>query len=733
MVATRLVTRLGEGQHLSRGWLVYSAAVACGAVAAGLSNIWLPSAFAASIGVAAVAVSGRMADQLLPEIARATTLRASWPEHLLNARHQGLPRVRDFSDPTVLGVHPVGPSPRSDDPDGQPPYIERDSDQSLRDHVTRGGFILLIGESTAGKTRSAYEATRIALPEYFLVRPLTRASIPAALQAVQAYKRCVVWLDDLENYLGPDGLTEAAVRRMTSETERSTVLIATMRAEEHRRYNAREGSRLTGADRDLWRAERSVVQLALPIRIERHWTLDECARGQAHAGDPRIASALTACDRFGLAEILAAGPELLDAWRDAWSPGANPRGAALVTAAVDCRGMGLRRHLPLSWLEELHQPYLDARGGARLQPESFENALAWACQATHATTSLLIGDATLGYTVFDYLLDSPRKAIIPDRLWNFVIPRVTALEAYNLGLTAHRDSRFTHAEEALRRAVSEDIPGADFALAVTLGDAGQQRVAVSALRVILAHRGDTGSTTPSEIFAVRHQIAYFIGESGDQAEAASQFEILARDTEAILGPHNVDTLLARRQHAHFTGEAGEHADAVCLLQPLLADHIRLLGRDHPHTLATRRSIAWFTGLGGDVQAATTQLGELLRDASRALGKDEPHVLAIRGALAHFTGRAGRPEEAAQVLDSLRRDRERLLGPLHPHTLVTRQQLALFTAQAGLWGDAVGQLEQVVSDMHQVLDVTHTHRRSAEKALERLKNGGPVWPQGGGWA
>jgi hypothetical protein len=599
--------------------------------------------------------------------------------------------------------------------------------------VIRGGFILLIGESTAGKTRSAYEVARNALPDYFLVRPLTRASIPAALQAVQAHKRCVVWLDDLENYLGPDGLTEAAVRRMISEPERATVLIATMRAEEHRRYNAREGSRLTGTDRDLWRAERSVVHLAAPIRIERHWTPEECARGKAHAGDPRIASALTGCDRFGLAEILAAGPELLDAWRDAWSPGANPRGAALVTAAVDCRALGLRRNLPVSWLAELHQPYLEARGGFRLHPESFEDALAWACQPTHATSSLLIGDAILGYTAFDYLLDSGRKVTIPDHLWNFVIPRVTALEAYNLGLTAHRDSRFSHAEEGLRKAVSEDIPRADFALAVTLGDAGKQRAAVSALRAILTRLQGTLSTPSSEIFAVRHQISYFIGESGDQAEAASQFKILARDTDLILGPDHVDTLSARRQHAHFTGEAGNHADAVRLLQPLLADYIRLLGETHPHTLATRRSIAWFTGLGGDVPAATTQLGQLLRDASVALGNDEPHVLAIRGALAHFIGRAGRPEEAAQLLDSLRRDRERLLGSLHPHTLVTRQQLALFTAQAGLWSNAVGQLEQVVADMHQVLDAAHTHRRSAERALERLKNGGPVWPRGGGWA
>ncbi|MDH6612435.1 hypothetical protein M2164_008070 [Streptomyces sp. SAI-208] len=733
MIAARMVRRLSNRNCIPRGWLLYTAAVVCGAAAAGLSNIWLPSPFAASIGVAVVAASGRMADQLLPKIAQAATLRASWPEHLLNVRNQGLPRVEDFSDPTALGVHPAGPPSRSHDPEGQPPYIERDSDKSLREHLIRGGFILLIGESTAGKTRSAYEAIQAVLQDFFLVRPLTRASIPAALQAVQAHKRCVVWLDDLENYLGPDGLTEAAVRRMISEPERATILVATMRTEEHRRYNAREGSRLTGADRDLWRAERSVVHLAAPIRIERCWTPDECARGQAHASDPRIASALTACDRFGLAEILAAGPELLDAWRDAWSPGANPRGAALVNAAVDCRAMGLRRHLPISWLAELHQPYLEARGGARLQPESFEDALAWTCQPTHATSSLLIGDATRGYTVFDYLLDSSQQTTIPDHLWNFTFPRITALEAYNIGLTAHRASRFAHAEEALQKAADEGIPGAYFALAVTLGDAGKQSAAVSALQGILNRLQDAHGTPPSEIFAVRHQISYFIGESGNQAEAASQFNILARDTEDVFGPDHDDTLSARRQHAHFTGEAGDYADAVRLLQPLLADYVRLLGHDHPHTLATRRSIAWFTGLGGNVPAATTQLSELLRDASLALGEDEPHVLAIRGALAHFTGRAGRPGEAVQLLDSLRRDRERLLGALHPHTLVTRQQLALFTAQAGLRSEAITQLEQVVADMDQVLDAAHTHRRSAENALDRLKNGGPVWPQGGGWA
>ncbi|CAM5274392.1 hypothetical protein [Streptomyces narbonensis] len=130
------------------------------------------------------------------------------------------------------------------------------------------------------------------------------------------------------------------------------IVLATMRSEEFRRYDAREESRLTGSDRDAWRVQRGVLDAATKIRLERHWSEAEQLRAAAHREDPRIRLALESGDRFGLAEVVAAGPELLSSWQNAWAPGTNPRGAAVVAAAVDCRRSGLRRPVSREWLQE---------------------------------------------------------------------------------------------------------------------------------------------------------------------------------------------------------------------------------------------------------------------------------------------------------------------------------------------------------------------------------------------
>jgi hypothetical protein len=79
--------------------------------------------------------------------------------------------------------------------------------------------------------------------------------------------------------------------------------------------------------------------------------------------------------RFGVAEYLAAGPQLLAEWRDAWSPGQHPRGAALVAAAVDARRAGLHTPVAEALLRRLHEHYLTERGGSTLRPEPFEQPL----------------------------------------------------------------------------------------------------------------------------------------------------------------------------------------------------------------------------------------------------------------------------------------------------------------------------------------------------------------------
>ncbi|MFJ1550588.1 tetratricopeptide repeat protein [Streptomyces sp. NPDC088246] len=552
------------------------------------------------------------------------------------------------------------------------------------------------------------------------MRPIARTALPHAIEVARHRRRAVLWLDDLENYLGADGVTASALAELLQGRPGRVVVLATMRSEEFRRYDAREESRLTGSDRDAWRVQREVLHIAVKIRLERHWSMAEQQRAAAHRGDPRIRLALDSCDRFGLAEVVAAGPELLAAWENAWAPGANPRGAAIVAAAVDCRRSGLRRPASRQWLQDLHLPYLAERGGPDLQPEPFAEAMQWACKAAYATSGLLIGNYSQGYVAFDYLLNTPRLPPVPDHLWEALLSRVEPADAYDMGLLAHQASQLSRATTALERARAGGVSGADFLLAIAVGDRGRPRQAVRELESIVRRRqAELGPHHPDTL-ASFHQWAFFTGEAGNAQAASTAFGELVIETTAALGPEHADTLAARHQQAYFTGEAGDTHSAVQQLSVLLEDRLRLEGPGHPQVLAVRRSLIWFSGLNGNLADAERQLQQLLADAQQTLGPDDPHILAIRSTQASFAARAGRTLEATAVFTELVVERSRVLGHDHPHTIHTRLQRAQGLVTAGRSEQARQELTQIVDDAQPVLEPSHRHLVLARSMLNQLQ-------------
>ena len=125
----------------------------------------------------------------------------------------------DQADPRRLGVHAA--ISVSGVPDEVPPeYVPRDADiaeHGVRARVAaaagRGGFVLLVGGSSVGKTRCAFEAVKALLPDWWLVHPAGPGEIIVLASAPPA--RTVVWLDELQRYLdGEHGLTGALVRAL---------------------------------------------------------------------------------------------------------------------------------------------------------------------------------------------------------------------------------------------------------------------------------------------------------------------------------------------------------------------------------------------------------------------------------------------------------------------------------------------------------------------------------------
>ena len=96
-----------------------------------------------------------------------------------------------------LGVHAAISVPGV--PDEVPPqYVPRDTDaggHGVRDRVAaaaaRGGFVLLVGGSSVGKTRCAAEAVRALLPDWWLVHPAGASEVAALAAASPGPHRSV--------------------------------------------------------------------------------------------------------------------------------------------------------------------------------------------------------------------------------------------------------------------------------------------------------------------------------------------------------------------------------------------------------------------------------------------------------------------------------------------------------------------------------------------------------------
>ncbi|WP_194892795.1 tetratricopeptide repeat protein [Catenulispora pinisilvae] len=589
-------------------------------------------------------------------------------DHLRLSRRGRPVRVRDCHNPVALGVHLA-----ADDTGSAPPFVERDATPGIRADVRKGtGFVLVVGESTAGKTRAAYEAVRDLLPGYKLVFPVNRQSLAALIPEICHNRGVVVWLDDLDLYLGSGGLNVGMVQRMIDDPRRRIIIVATMSSNAHARFSARHAAVEGDLIHDVVCSGRDVVHLAREHRLDRIWSPGEIARAHALIADARIAAAVkhAHAGRRGVAEYLAAAPELLSAWRDAWGPESHPRGAALVAAAIDARRAGYHQPLPLVLLRDLHEVYLARRGGQALRPEPWAEALDWATKPLHATSSLLLPRDGDTYLSFDYLHDSVEAENLPPRIpeetWRMLIEHVDAAGAFNLGVTAFARDDFVHAMRALERAVNgnESDPKA------------------------------------------RRSYARCVCEAGDPQRAVPLFAALFEESVRIHGPDAPQTLADRTVYARCLGMAGRVELSVRLLEEVIADNTRVLGADHELTMRSRSTHAFFVGQAGDPRRAIGLYEALLAEWLQRFDADHPHILSVRFGLAYFTGEAGRPARAASLFEQLVADRTRLQGPYKRYTLNNRRHHAHFLGESGRAAEAAALFESLITDCLAVLDPGH---------------------------
>jgi hypothetical protein len=385
----------------------------------------------------------------VPDDGRRQPWRAAWERAKANqkVRPAGAVRVAEAL-PRELGVHP---SIRVPDQNGdQPPYVERDHDAELRQTLAGcgrgGGFVLLIGESSVGKTRSLLEALRSVSPNRWLIQPADVAEICAL--AADPPRGSVLWLDDLQRYLnGERGVDAVTLRGLIRA---GVLIVGTVWPDD---YQAASTLYRPGPDDPRARV-REALALAQTVDVPRRLTAAERDRtAELAAHDLRLRIALGDAD-LGVTQVLAAGPALVR-W---WEQSTDAYGAAVISAAADARRLGVTGPLGREFLADAAVGYLSSAHRATAPADWLDRALGYATTPLHGAASALapvdggaIGTVA-GYVIADYLLQraraTRRTTSPPVRIWQALLEHVDDTDALTrIADQAERRMRYHTAEQ----------------------------------------------------------------------------------------------------------------------------------------------------------------------------------------------------------------------------------------------------------------------------------------------
>ncbi|MFJ8028717.1 hypothetical protein [Streptomyces sp. NPDC096311] len=299
-------------------------------------------------------------------------------------------RPRPVTDwqPDRLGVHRAV---QEHDRLMLPPYVERDHDDELRDHLgtlaSKGaGMVVVRGDSCTGKTRSAWEAVTACVPDWQLLYPKSAAGLRSCLQANVLTGPTVVWLDNA-HWLFAEADGNRAAEDLLGLLDQPPVPVFVLATMWPRPIEA-PGSEPEQQERT--RHIHGLLDLACTVNQPQAFDSGALDRFEDQArGDSQWTQAAVQARANGeLCQRLAAAPELLDRYRHA----DHAPGKAVVTAAVEARRLGARGPLPLTFLKQAAVGYLSPKECLALDRQTwFDDALAWARAPVKGVVSCLQG------------------------------------------------------------------------------------------------------------------------------------------------------------------------------------------------------------------------------------------------------------------------------------------------------------------------------------------------------
>jgi hypothetical protein len=335
--------------------------------------------------------------------------------------------VSEVQDPFVLEVHEaISPSGVALPIPQLPVYVPRRHDGDLEKVVNRAlsgesGLAVLLGNSSTGKTRSAWEQVKRLPEEWRLWHPTSSDELLAKLPEI--VPNTVLWLNELHRYLYTDDprrdeTTAAQVLDLLRDPCRAPVLIFGTLWHEYRLRLAPAES-----NNDLRPQVRTLVSGHF-IPVQETFTDAELRLLAATAEqDPRLAEAQTKAEQGHITQYLAGGPAQIERYLSA-----DPAAQSVLHAAMDARRLGWDLSLPAAFLADAAQAYLTELQQDNLPDDWFDRAVDYLlplCRGARGPLSRVRTGASAtshaNYRLVDYLEQYGKRTrsqlCPPDGFW----------------------------------------------------------------------------------------------------------------------------------------------------------------------------------------------------------------------------------------------------------------------------------------------------------------------------
>ncbi|MDH6116832.1 hypothetical protein P3T41_001139 [Kitasatospora sp. GAS204B] len=389
-----------------------------------------------------------------------------------------------WSDPIALEVHrPINVAGSSND---LPEYLERAHDQIIANALAEDlpRLIVIVGGSSTGKTRAAYEAIRKLPQDWYLHHPISPNKPEALIKCLQPGKlkpRTIIWLNELQEYLFPaSGEKAAAALREFLSGNDEVVAIGTLWPDYWQ-----DLTRARGPEEDDHSQARGLLKHAAQrIDIAPDFSASELE--ELGNRDPRVRMALKSA-RDRVTQYIAAGPALVEFFID--SQQIAPGAWAMLSAAMDWCVVGNSNETTEGFLRIASEGYLDDDQWGTLQDEWFCASLDHAMTQLHGAIRPLTrirsrDDDSPGirYRLADYLLQDARQnrssIPVPASFWRGVL---AAEDGFYIPTYAHAaEDRGMH-ETAAQLWAPMAMDGDPVALASLLRNPRADQIAVQSM------------------------------------------------------------------------------------------------------------------------------------------------------------------------------------------------------------------------------------------------------------